>query len=785
MNISSKLKIAALAPAIMTLAVGVAVVYSSRTMEVALAKDKVAQHIIDSANSFPTLARGYLLYNEERPKMQFLQEQAALDKLLASAGLHDKEQEQLLSRIRVNNQAMKRSFVRLVLIQTKPGVHDEAALHQEAEERLAGHLVVKSHDVLSDALRLQNLIDNDMAATQRRVSVFRFLFTLLTALTLTILLTRLQRSIAASLTALRNGTETVAGGNLTYRIALRERDEIGDVSRAFDLMTERLEETTVSREALRESEERYRTLFTHLSEGFALCEIILDDKGEPCDFRYLEANEAFEKQTGLTLSNAIGKTVREIIPDIEPYWIDTYGKVALTGEPALFENRVHELNKDFEVIAFCPMKGRFAAVFLDITERKQAEMERETTIELLRIVNESTATGELVSAAVTFFQRQSDCEAVGIRLRDGFDYPYYETRGFPGEFITAENSLCLKDADGNTELDDVGNPVIACMCGNVIQGRFDPSKPFFTEHGSFWTNSTTALLASTTEADRQARTRNRCNGEGYESVALLPLHVGDQQLGLLQLNDKRKDRFTLETIALWERLADYLAIALAQLRAEEDLREANVELDARAEELASMNEELAVSNEEIAATNDDLHREMEQRTRAEKALRENEAHMLQFYRKTILAATQGKLFVTDPDGMAEVMGQPLAHWTLNTTEDMATIRHLAVELAETEGIHGERLLGFLSCVGEATSNAYNHAGGGEASMYRKDGHLLFAVSDHGPGIQGINLPNVALEEGYTTAGTLGMGYKLMMASCDRVYLATSPEGTTVAVEMGI
>ena len=60
----------------------------------------------------------------------------------------------------------------------------------------------------------------------------------------------------------------------------------------------------------------------------------------------------------------------------------------------------------------------------------------------------------------------------------------------------------------------------------MICGRFDPSKPFFTARGSFWTNCTTELLASTTEADRQARTRNRCNGEGYESVALIALVCG-------------------------------------------------------------------------------------------------------------------------------------------------------------------------------------------------------------------------------------------------------------------
>jgi signal transduction histidine kinase len=110
------------------------------------------------------------------------------------------------------------------------------------------------------------------------------------------------------------------------------------------------------------------------------------------------------------------------------------------------------------------------------------------------------------------------------------------------------------------------------MCGNVICGRSDPAKPFFTEHGSFWTNNTTELLRTTTEADRQARTRNRCNGEGYESVALLPLRLGEQRLGLVQLNDRRIGVFSAEAIASWERLADQLAVALAKFRAEEELR---------------------------------------------------------------------------------------------------------------------------------------------------------------------------------------------------------------------
>ncbi len=205
--------------------------------------------------------------------------------------------------------------------------------------------------------------------------------------------------------------------------------------------------------------------------------------------------------------------------------------------------------------------------------RARYQQERDLTIEFLRLVNASTGTRDLVRTAATFFQQQSDCQAVGVRLKEGDDYPYFEARGFPRAFVLAEDSLCARDSAGRVERDGAGYPVCECMCGNVICGRTDPGKPFFTAGGSFWTNSTTALLATTTEADRQARTRNRCNGEGYESVALVPLRVGTQRLGLLQLNDRRKGLFSAEAIVFWERLACYLAVALAKTRAEDALRE--------------------------------------------------------------------------------------------------------------------------------------------------------------------------------------------------------------------
>jgi PAS domain S-box-containing protein len=227
-------------------------------------------------------------------------------------------------------------------------------------------------------------------------------------------------------------------------------------------------------------------------------------------------------------------------------------------------------------------KGRPARVnglIWDITEHRRAEMERETTVEFLHFVNQSSGTADLVRAAATFFQRQSGCEAVGIRLKEGEDYPYYEARGFPSEFVEKENSLCARDAAGNIIRDIRGDPYIECMCGNIICGRVDPSKPFFSPGGSFWANSTTRLLATTSDTERRTRTRNRCNGEGYESVALIPLSMGAERMGLLQLNDRREGMFSPEVIAQYERLAGYLAVGLAKSESDEKIRRQNEVLE--------------------------------------------------------------------------------------------------------------------------------------------------------------------------------------------------------------
>ncbi len=144
---------------------------------------------------------------------------------------------------------------------------------------------------------------------------------------------------------------------------------------------------------LRESEEKYRMLFETMIEGFAFHEIITDENGEPCDYRFLSINPAFEKQTGLKASDVVGKRVLEVLSTTEKYWIDTYGKVALSGENLEFENYSSELNSYFHVTAFCPRKGYFAVIFENITERKIAEQEVKEAKEKLDLALENAKIG--------------------------------------------------------------------------------------------------------------------------------------------------------------------------------------------------------------------------------------------------------------------------------------------------------------------------------------------------------------------------------------------------------
>ncbi len=288
------------------------------------------------------------------------------------------------------------------------------------------------------------------------------------------------------------------------------------------------------------------------------------------DGTYVDVNDTFTSVTGFSKEEVIGRRSTDL--DIISKEDRTRLKEVLQEKNCIdsmefslrMKNGSRRICLGWGEVLSIGGQSHLLAMFSDITEQRLIESEQRFTLDLLQLINEKRDLPELIQGVTVLFSAISECEAVGIRLRDGEDFPYFETKGFPRAFVMAEKSLCVENHLGEILRDDCGNPVLECMCGNIICGRFDPQLPFFTENGSFWSNSTTDLLASTSEDDRQARTRNRCNGEGYESVALIPLFYSGTTFGLIQLNDFQKNRFTERTISFFERLAGHLAVALKE-----------------------------------------------------------------------------------------------------------------------------------------------------------------------------------------------------------------------------
>ena len=145
-----------------------------------------------------------------------------------------------------------------------------------------------------------------------------------------------------------------------------------------------------------EAEALYRQLFDTLIEGFCTIEMIFDERGQPVDYRFLEINPAFERQTGLR--NAQGKRMRELAPNHEQHWFDIYGKIALTGEPLRFENEARALGRFYEVCAYRvggPESRKVGILFNDITERKISERKVRAQFERISLLHQITrAVGE-------------------------------------------------------------------------------------------------------------------------------------------------------------------------------------------------------------------------------------------------------------------------------------------------------------------------------------------------------------------------------------------------------
>jgi len=187
---------------------------------------------------------------------------------------------------------------------------------------------------------------------------------------LTVTLLLLEKMVLSPLSRLSSSVVDIGERrDLSTRLEISGNDEITFLSREINKMLSGLEQ---SDENLRESEEKYRSLFANMINCFAYHKILLDDNNNPVDYIFLEVNNSFEVFTGLKREDITGKRVTEVIPEIKKSlfdWIVAYGNVALTGQEAWLEQYFEPMDKWFSICAYSYEKNYFATVFSDITER--------------------------------------------------------------------------------------------------------------------------------------------------------------------------------------------------------------------------------------------------------------------------------------------------------------------------------------------------------------------------------------------------------------------------------
>ena len=221
-----------------------------------------------------------------------------------------------------------------------------------------------------------------------------------------------------------------------------------------------------SEQQIAESEKRWRGLFDGMQEGFFVGELVRDADGRAVDYRFIEINPAFARQSGLP-ADSIGQTIRSFVPDIEQWLIDSYAHVVDTGEPTLFEIGVPGLHRWFEVRANKETGQRFSCLFLDVTERKQGEVRRAAMVELGDRMRNSNDSVEILRVASDILGRTLGLSHAGygavdhdhetILIKQGWTAPGLPSIGGTHGFRDYGTYIDALKAGHAVIIDDVGD----------------------------------------------------------------------------------------------------------------------------------------------------------------------------------------------------------------------------------------------------------------------------------------------------------------------------------------
>ena len=535
-------------------------------------QEELAKNIELDAGELSYLSNDYLLYHESQQVDRWEAKFSSFSNDLSNLSVDTPDSQVLVNNIKANRARLKEIFEDVVsktenerASQTTDGKVDTAFI-QVSGSRIG----VQTQGIVFDATRLSQIL-RDQADQQKQRNIF-LIFALMGAFVAFLLSNYIffYRGTLKSIANLQAGTMVIGSGNLDFSLEEKGNDEIGELSRAFNRMASDLKGITASKadlenevavrkhaeETLRLSEERYRSLFQGMTEGFAIHEILLDENGKPYDYRFLDINPAFERLTGLLRKDVIGKTHNEVLPSDSARWTEEYGSVALTGEPIQFDNYSPALGRHFEVFAYRPAPGQFATVFMDISERKRQE--------------------EKIARLTRLYEMLSRANEAIVRIRD-LELLYKEVcrivadiGGFPLVWIGQVKELQVVPVAWSGPASDYLKGIKVEVQGELGKG---PTGTCIRENRTvvnddFGTNPATSPW------------RDQAKRHGFLASAAFPLRLHGTSIGSFTLYSKEAKAFDAEQIGLLESLSSDISYALdaldeeqLRIRAEEGLRE--------------------------------------------------------------------------------------------------------------------------------------------------------------------------------------------------------------------
>ncbi len=299
------------------------------------------------------------------------------------------------------------------------------------------------------------------------------------------------------------------------------------------------------KEKFRENEEKYQALFEYMNEGFFLAELIYDDKGNPIDYVYLDANPAFEDVLGLKKKEILGKSRSETLL-FPSFWIDIFGKVALTGQSTIFQGFSEGLNRHFMIKVFSPKLGQFACLIQDITENKRAENRIKWDKEKAEILYEVTEKLLLSNNPQEIVQELCIRVMKFLKCHTFFNYLIDEQ----------ETKLHLNACEGipietakEIEWLDLGVAVCGCVARDGCR-----------------------IVAEKIQSTPDDRT-NLVKSFGIRAYACHPLMYQNKVIGTLSFGTKSKDTFDSDELDLMKAVANQVSIAMNRITAEKKLIE--------------------------------------------------------------------------------------------------------------------------------------------------------------------------------------------------------------------